>query len=174
MSFILLVVLSLLFVLAMLSGLAMLFSVSGTWERIPEAGDTDLGRERIVLAQMGPIVIGRRDLAGGYQSFFGYTFWGHLKLRRRDYGIRLLTRQGFPESIAKQLEGRVMLRFNLHLSSDKLFLQGVMIPYRVDFNHEPPEVTAMTALKALPRRYRRADLVQQQTQTAFDGAVVLK
>jgi hypothetical protein len=166
--------LGLLAALLLVLSIGAMYSVAGTWDRVTGESDAGLSRDRVVLAQLGPIVIGRRDTSGGYQSFFGYTWFRRLYLSRRDHGLRLLTRQGFPEPIAKILEGRVMVRLKLELSEDKLFLNGTLISYQVNFTHTPPEVTGMRALAPSPLQYRRADLVKAQTQTALNGAVVLK
>ena len=139
--------------------LSLIFSVSGVWERIEKSGEGEAVRERITLGQFGPFIVGRRDLAGGHQTFFGLAFANRIWLRRRDFGVSILVKQGFPQEIARQLEGQVMVHLNLQLSHDRLFLNGVVVPYKVEFTHQPPRVTAMHALEPIARSYRRVELV---------------
>jgi hypothetical protein len=154
------VLIALVVVLLALVAISLLYSVSGTWERVGDVNAPgDLARDRITLGQFGPIVVGRREVVGGYQSFFGFAFARTLWLKRRDYGVVSLAKQGFPEDIAKLIEGQVMVRLKLTLSPDKLFLNGQVKPYKVEFTRKPARVTAMLALEPTGRSYRRAELV---------------
>ncbi len=144
--------------------LGVIYSISGTWERDDiENQDSALGRERVTLAQFGPLVLGRREVAGGYQSFFGIGFANTFYLSRRDHGQLLLKKEGFPEPIAKLLEGEIMMRMKLKISPDKLFLAGLCEPYKVEFTHEPPRITAKRRVAPAPRRYRRVELVRTKS-----------
>lgn len=164
---VLIVVVVVIFVFTM--AMSSFYSISGVWEKIEEEAQ-NAGKERISLGQFGPIVVGRRELPGGHQSFFGVTFAGTVWLKRRDYGSEVFIRQGFPEDIAKQLEGQVLVRLKLRLSKDNLFLDGVFVPYKIEFTHTPPKVTGMLALAALPRKYRRAELIPVKTPTSVGAA----
>lgn len=140
---------------------SLVYAFGGIWERMDDLSKTAT-RERIKLAQFGFIVIGSRIVVGGQQSFFGFAFANTLWLRRRDKGMAFLTHEGFPEGVAKQVEGQVMARYRLHLSKDRQFINGVFIPYRVEFSADPPRVTAMHPQAPLPRKYRRLDLVVEK------------
>jgi len=156
------------------------FNVSGTWERIPiddepvqsdadgydydyEDDDDDDDEyqyslalnERLVLGQFGPFVTGRRDLPGGHQEFSGFMVGRTLRINRRDHGVRSLVRQGFPEVIAKLVDGDVTGKFKLTLVSAGLLLDGSFSPQKIEFTHRPPRVTARNFLVPKPRRYRR-------------------
>jgi hypothetical protein len=146
------------------------YSVSGAWEKIEDLEEREIGKETISLGQFGPIVVGRRELQGGRQAFFGVTFAGTVWLKRRDYGSDLFIRQGFPKEIVKQLEGQIFVRLKLHLSKDNLFLNGVFIPYKIEFTHTPPELTGMHALSPISRRYRRAELILVNKSSASVSA----
>ena len=147
--------------LFLLVGLGFLYPVSGVWERMEDEQDKNLyAKDQMTLAQLGPLVMGKQELASGRRSFLGLMFGPYLVMRRRDYGTSLLMKQGFPEPIAKQLEGQVMVRLRLKLSSDRLFLNGQYVPYKVEFNLEPPSVTSMHALKPVARNYRRVELIR--------------
>ncbi len=146
-----------------------LYSVSGVWERIENRESGGAAKEKISLGQLGPVVVGRRELAGGYQTFFGIALARTIWLKRRDYGSTILMQQGFPKEIVSQLEGQVLVRFKLRLSKDKLFLEGVLIPYKIEFTHQPPTITSMHALDAIPRKYHRAELISIKTATSVSA-----
>ncbi len=164
---VLIVVVVVIFVFTM--AMSSFYSISGVWEKIEEEAQ-NAGKERISLGQFGPIVVGRRELPGGHQSFFGVTFAGTVWLKRRDYGSEIFTKQGFPKEIVKHLEGQVSVRLRLRLSKDNLFLDGVFIPYKIEFTRTPPELTAMRALAAIPRKYRRAELISLKTPISVSAA----
>lgn len=143
---------------------SLLFNVSGTWERAPsdpEQAEADRNpykatpRERLVLGQFGPFVTGRRDVAGGWQEFGGLMLFRTLRLTRRDHGLRALTNQGFPEHIAKLIDGEVTGKLRLRLTAAGLLLDGSFTPQKVEFTHRPPRITARYFLEPTPRRYRR-------------------
>jgi hypothetical protein len=106
------------------------------------------------LAQLGPFVTGRRDVIGGHQEFSGYLVGRSMRMVRRDHGVESLTALGFPEGIAKQLDGEVTARLKLRVV-DGMFLEGVFIPQKVEFTHRPPKVTKAFYLQPQGRRYRR-------------------
>jgi|GEM_PF-6025545 len=157
-NIILLLGLGLLLVVALVSGL--FYSVSGAWEVTSASTELEgLFKDKIILGQFGFIVVGRRELYGGYQTFFGVSFLGYMWLKRRDYGERLFVRQGFDKNLVKQLEGQVMMRLKLYLTKDKLFLKGVVIPYKIEFMRQPPLVTGKHAVAAIERVYRRSESI---------------
>lgn len=138
-----------------------LFSVSGVWEKEKEP-ERPQDRERLTLGQFGPFVVGRAEFNGGYQSYSGLALGPKVWLRRRDYGIPGLIRQGFPKEIAADVEGQVMAKLRLHLSSDRIYLVGYFLPYKVSFKQSPPQVLSMVALEPKKRRYRRVEYVHAE------------
>lgn len=149
------------FILALLilsSLLSFFYPVGGTWERISEKNQSIWDRERAVLKQWGPLILGSQTVSGGIQKFFGFAFGPIVWLHRRDYGIQALINSGFPENIAKIVQGRVMLRMNLKLSADKLFLRGSATPFKVEFYPDSSEVKSIHTLEPTSRAYRRAEL----------------
>lgn len=135
---------------------SLIFSFNGIWERMDSASSL-AKRERIRLSQLGFLVVGKRTVVGGYQTFFGIAIGPQLWMRRRDFGIAFLAREGFPEDIAKQVEGQVLGKYRLRLSQDRDFLTGDFVPYRVEFSGKPPYVTAINEQTHVPRKYRRIE-----------------
>ncbi len=158
----------------------LIFNVSGTWERIPT--DTELAEiaanpyktppcERIVLGQFGPLVTGRRDVPGGHQEFGGFMLFRTLLISRRDHGVQALVKQGFPDPIAKLLDGEIAGKLRLGLTGGGLLLEGKFTPQKVEFTHRPPKITAKFFLDPVPRRYRRMtadELAVNEEMPAFD------
>lgn len=138
----------------------LLFRVTGTWERDLTVAERDSGVpvERITLAQLGPLITGRRDVPGGHHEFSGWAFGPIVRLTRRDHGVRALTSLGFPEPVAKKLDGEVMARLDLRLRGGVL-LEGTFAPQKVEFTHQPPRITRAFFLPPQPRRYRKLDAV---------------
>jgi hypothetical protein len=136
------------------------FRVSGTWERelSPSEREAGAAAERITLGQLGPLVTGRRDVPGGYQELSGILIGSSVWLTRRDHGVRALTAMGFPEPVAKKLDGEVMAKMELRLRGGVL-LEGTFMPQKVEFTHQPPRITRSYFLASQPRRYRRLDAV---------------
>lgn len=142
---------------------SLIYSVAGSWERM-EGGqgvseDVGFRRERINLAQMGPVVIGDADVPGGRERYLGFALGPWVFLRRRDFGARFLARQGFPEDLVSQLEGRVMGRLQLKLGADRLLLEGHFVSYKVEFDRNPPKVKRIYPIAKAPRAYRRSELI---------------
>jgi hypothetical protein len=137
---------------------SVVWRVGGVWERVLSAAERDAGAqpEQIVLAQLGPLVMGRRDVVGGYQELTGLVFGPVVRLHRRDHGVRALTSMGFPEPVAKKLDGEIMARLDLKLR-DGALLDGTFAPQKVEFTHQPPRITRAYFLPPQPRRYRRVD-----------------
>ena len=149
------------FILALLvisSLLSLLYPIGGTWERMSDQNQSIWDRERAILKQWGPVIFGTQTVSGGIQKFFGFAFGPVVWLHRKDYGIQALINAGFPENIARVVQGRVMLHMNLKLSSDKLFLKGSATPFKVEFYPDSSEVKAVHTLDPTPRSYRRAEL----------------
>jgi hypothetical protein len=142
----------------------LVFRVSGTWERVLTQDEIDEGlrAERITLAQLGPFVTGRRDVKGGHQEYSGLIVGRTVKLSRRDHGVASLAGLGFPEAIAKKLDGEIMARLKLSLTDGGLFLDGTFEPQKVEFTHQPPKVTSMFFLAPQRRRYRRVEAVKDR------------
>lgn len=134
------------------------FRVSGTWERTLSASEREGGArpERMTLAQLGPLVTGRRDVVGGHQELSGVLFGRTLRLTRRDHGVRALVGLGFPEPIAQRLDGEVTAKMELELKGGVL-LEGSFTPQKFEFTHQPPRITRNYFLPAQPRTYRRVD-----------------
>ena len=141
---------------------SLFWKVSGTWERVLTDADIEEGarRERITLAQLGPFVTGRRDVRGGYQEYSGIAFGPRVTLSRRDHGVDALSQMGFPDGVAKKLDGEVMARLKLVLV-DGIELRGTFEPQKVEFTHQPPRVTSMYFLPAKARSYRRVEPVEE-------------
>ena len=148
-----------------------LFRVTGTWERDLTAAEREEGvrPERITLGQLGPLVTGRRDVAGGHVEFSGVLIGRTLKLTRRDHGVRALVGLGFPEPIAQKLDGEVTARLELQLKGGvlPLFLEGSFTPQKVEFTHQPPRITRSYFLAPQPRRYRKIDGAAVETEAAI-------
>ena len=138
---------------------AFAFRVAGTWERVLTDDEIAQGQrpERVELAQLGPVVTGRRDVPGGHQEYSGYMLGRTARLVRRDHGVESLTALGFPEAIAKQLDGEITARLKLRLVEGGLFMEGVFIPQKVEFTHRPAKVTKAYYLAPQRRRYRRVE-----------------
>ncbi len=137
-------------------GIGALFSIAGQWERYENIiNDTGSTKETVTLGQFGPFIVGRREVSDGYQTYSGFIFGRHIRLKRRDFGLPHLMEQGFPEGVAKKLEGEVMGHLRLTLSSDRLFLEGEFVPYKIVFSHTPPKVTSILPQKPVKRRYKR-------------------
>ena len=139
---------------------SVLFRVTGTWERDLSVAERESGTspERITLGQLGPLVTGRREVPGGYQELSGIAFGPVLRLNRRDHGVLALTKMGFPDAVAKKLDGEVMAKLELRLRGGVL-LEGTFTPQKVEFTHQPPKITKSYFLAAQPRRYRKLDAV---------------
>lgn len=137
-----------------------IFRVSGVWERDLSPSEREAGAmpERVTLAQLGPLVTGRRDVVGGYQELSGLVFGPVVRLTRRDHGVRALTHLGFPEPVAKKLDGEIMARMELRLRGGVL-LEGTFSPQKVEFTHQPPKITRAYFLQPQPRRYRRIEAI---------------
>ncbi len=161
-EFIFLIALVLLILLLTIA--AMFNSVSGSWRVVdPLPDNKDYKNNCMVLAQFGFIVAGIQEIRGGKQTFFGFNLFGFVWLKRRDYGMRTFINQGFPEELVSQLNGQVMMQLKMRLSADKLFLKGVVIPYKIDFSHNPPALTGMRTVAPMQRTYQRSDLVDIDT-----------
>ena len=65
---------------------------------------------------------------------------------------------GFPEPVARKLDGEVMAKLELRLRGGVL-LEGLFMPQKVEFTHQPPRITKSYFLAGQPRRYRRLDAV---------------
>lgn len=146
-----------------------LFRVSGTWEREMTPAEREAGTrpERITLGQLGPLITGRRDVAGGHVEFSGLLIGRTLKLTRRDHGVKALQALGFPEPIATKLDGEVTARLELQLKGGlfPVFLDGTFTPQKVEFTHQPPKITRSYFLQPQPRRYRKLDAVSVEVET---------
>jgi hypothetical protein len=134
--------------LAGLAGLSLLmsviFNVTGTWERVPEDGQSTGGvPERLTLGQFGPFVRGRREVPGGWQEYGGLMWGRGLKLTRRDFGVEALKRQHFPDVLAQKLSG-----------------EGTFTPQKIDFLLAPPRITQRYWMPPVPRAYRRVSAVE--------------
>jgi hypothetical protein len=147
-----------------------LFRVTGTWERelTPSERESGVKPERMTLGQLGPLITGRRDVAGGHIELSGLLIGRTLRLTRRDHGVKALQALGFPEPIALKLDGEVTARLELQLRGGvlPLFLEGSFTPQKVEFTHQPPKITRSYFLEAQPRRYRKLDGVAVEAESA--------
>ena len=117
--------------------LSFLVRISGIWVQEDERGqggrrgqDTELE-----LAQLGPWVTGRREVPGGIQEFSGFLIGKTVRLKRRDRGIDFLVHSGFPEPIARQVDGDVSAKLVLRLEDGGTRLVGAFVP-RIDYVKE--------------------------------------
>ncbi len=146
--------------LAALTAASFVFRVAGVWERTVSSAEREAGArpERITLAQLGPLVTGRRDVVGGHQEYSGFLIGSKLRLTRRDHGVKALIGMGFPEPIAQRLDGEVTAKLELDLR-DGVVLSGTFTPQKVEFTHQPARITRSFFLAPQPRTYRRVDVV---------------
>jgi hypothetical protein len=127
--------------------------VTGTWERVDE--DVRSGTvERITLVQFGPFVRGRRAMAGGFQEFNGMLRGRSIALTRRDHGRQMIVSQGFPQPSAEEIDGTVTAAMRMTLSADGQVIHGTFSPQKIEFNHNPPEITGRRFLDPSFRRYK--------------------
>lgn len=146
--------------LALWMALAFIFRVSGTWERDLTTTEREAGAspERVTFGQLGPFVTGRREVPGGYHELSGIILGRTLRLTRRDHGVKALSAMGFPDPVAKKLDGEVMAKMELRVRGG-VFLEGTFTPQKVEFTHQPPRITRSYFLASQKRRYRRVDAI---------------
>lgn len=142
----------------------LLLRVTGTWERELTPAERAEGAqpERITIGQLGPLVTGRREVAGGHVEFSGIMIGRTVRLTRRDHGVRALVALGFPEPIAHKLDGEITARLELVATDGvpPLVLEGDFVPQKVEFTHQPPRITRAYFLPPQKRRYKKlADVV---------------
>jgi hypothetical protein len=148
----------LLLILAGLAGLtwfilSFFVRVTGTWERVDE--DAVIGSvERITLIQFGPFVRGRRAMSGGFQEFNGMLRGRSIVLTRRDHGQQMIVDQGFPAVVANEIDGTVTAAMRMTLSADGQVIHGTFSPQKIEFTHNPPQITARRFLDPSFRRYK--------------------
>jgi hypothetical protein len=126
------------------------FRWNGAWIRFTDDGD----EEHLTLEQLGPWVIGRREVPGGHQSYAGLAFFSRLALTRREHGVDAIERMGFPTPIAQKLDGEVMAKLHMQLGVNDEAM-AVFTPLKVEFTHQPPRITSMSFLGPQRRTYRR-------------------
>ena len=127
--------------------------VTGTWERVDEDA-TGGSVERITLVQFGPIVRGRRAMSGGFQEFNGMLRGRSIVLTRRDHGQQMIVAQGFPTAVADEIDGTVTAAMRMTLSADGTVIHGTFSPQKIEFTHNPPEITGRRFLDPSFRRYK--------------------
>ena len=93
--------------------------------------------------QVGPWVFGEQRKANGIHKFSGRLKGGVWHISRRDLGRALFESQGFPELIAHQLSGRVMVTYKLSVNSREKVMQGQMTPIKVVFVKVPLQISEM-------------------------------
>ncbi len=131
--------------------LGVLVRVTGTWERV----DADVkDTERITLVQFGPFVRGRRMMKGGFQEFNGVMSGRSIKMTRRDHGRQMIVDQGFPDSIAEEIDGSVTAEMRMTLSADGKVIFGTFCPQKIEFTHQPPQITGRRFMDPSHRRYK--------------------
>jgi hypothetical protein len=124
----------------------LMFGVAGIWARVD-------GDEKLELAQLGPLVTGRRAIEGGHQEYSGIAVGPWVWLTRRDVGVDALEAMGFPRPIAAKLDGEVMAKLSVRRVGDDLRVQ--FTPRKFDFTHQPPRITGSSFLASQQRLYRR-------------------
>ncbi len=124
-------------------------NIDGTWVCDKEDGE----QERITIWQFGPIVRGVCEMEDGKQFYTGRFNGRRLTLKRMDYGLDYLEREGFPRPIAEQLEGTVMATMEFRLSADKKYLSGTFHPQAIEFVQNPPKIRHRRTIKGKPRRW---------------------
>ena len=146
--------------------------VTGTWERVDE-DKTSGAVERITLVQLGPFVRGRREMTGGYQEFNGMLRGRSISLTRRDHGQKMIVSQGFPAGVAEEIDGSVTAAMRLTLSADSSVIHGTFSPQKIEFTHNPPEITGRRFLEPSFRRYKlvsrqpiETEVVSRKTKAA--------
>ncbi len=142
--------------------------VTGTWERVDE--DVAPGRvERITLVQFGPFVRGRRMMKGGFQEYNGLLRGRSLAMTRADHGHQMITNQGFPPEVAKEIDGSVTARLTLTLSADRTVIHGTFAPQKIEFTYTPPKVTRRLFLEPSFRRYKLISRKPLETEVVEDN-----
>ena len=138
------------------------YSCSGVWKRCDEEAKNDpYKKEKIKLAQFGPVVVGRSELKRGLQKYFGFAFGRQVYLSRRDFGEKLFLKQGFPENLLPMLEGRVMGKLSLKVSNSGLKASGAFTAFKVEFDRTPPKVKKIYPYSKSPRSYKRVERISE-------------
>lgn len=126
------------------------FSVTGIWKREGDA-------EHIQFEQFGPIISGRRSVDGGNQMYSGFQFFIWLRVKRRDYGLPALIAQGFPEAIAKKVNGSIVARLTLRRAGKKR-LVGSFTPMKIQFDEATVSVLGRHYEASQPRVFDLTNL----------------
>jgi hypothetical protein len=126
---------------------SLIFRVTGVWSRMD-------GDEQLELAQLGPLVTGRRAIEGGHQLYSGLAVGPWVWLTRRDVGVEALEAMGFPKPIAVKLDGEVMAKLTAKRKGAEMLVS--FTPRKFDFTHQPPRITGSSFLPAQQRVYRRS------------------
>jgi len=134
-----------------------LFPVHGIWRRDNSQRNSE--DEFIEIEQFGPIVSGKRSVDGGNHLYSGFQTFIFVWLKRRDYGIPALIAQGFPESIAKKINGSITARLRVRRAGRKL-LVGTFRPQRILFDEESTRVMSRNYDAASPRRFMLTNLTE--------------
>ncbi|MBH1988785.1 MAG: hypothetical protein I8H75_04255 [Myxococcaceae bacterium] len=150
--------------------LALGYPLRGTWERVESGNQSIWERDRITLNQFGFLVWGHQNLPAGVHRYWGFCLGPHLFLNRRDYGFQLLKNEGFPEKIIPLVQGRILMRYRLRLSSDRLTLCGQGIPMKVEFFEESAQIKQIRPVEPVPRSYQRLELIPARPETISAGA----
>ena len=138
------------------------YSCSGIWKRCDEEAESDpYKKEKIKLAQFGPVVVGQSDLKRGTQKYFGFAFGRQVYLKRRDFGSKLFLKQGFPRELFPALEGRVMGKLSFKVSNSGLNASGFFTAMKVEFDHNPPKVKKIYPYAKSPREYKRVEKISE-------------
>jgi hypothetical protein len=146
-----------------------LIPVTGTWERVDE--DVPSGKvERITLVQFGPFIRGRRMMKGGFQEFTGVLRGRSIVLGRIDHGKAMLMAQGFPETIAEEIDGSLTARLRMTLSQDGTVIFGTFAPQKIEFTHQPPKIMSRRFQEPSFRRYKLISRTLLETEMVDDGA----
>lgn len=143
-----------------------LVRVTGTWERV----DADVkDTERITLVQFGPFVRGRRMMTGGFQEFNGILRGRSIAMTRRDHGRQMIIDQGFPDLVAGEIDGSVTAQMRMTLSADGQVIFGTFCPQKIEFTHQPPEITGRRFMDPSHRRYKLISRQPIQSEVVSDS-----
>jgi hypothetical protein len=66
----------------------------------------------------------------------------------------MIVQQGFPEEVARAIDGTVTARLHLVLAPDGQSMSGDFTPQKIEFTYDPPKMMKRSFLRPSPRRYR--------------------
>ncbi|MEE8410771.1 MAG: hypothetical protein V3T05_14320 [Myxococcota bacterium] len=112
------------------------------------------GDRLIYLKQLGPLLRGRAERDGGFETYAGWALFGRVWIVRRDFGRQLLMAIGFPEETVEQIRGRISARLRFRITADELV--GDFRGTRFTLKGVPQQVVAERPEKPVSRAWQRA------------------